>query len=70
MHSLPILGFDRPDDACTDAAPLIIRWKSGGSIIGGILAPLDPQWLKAFRVDQEHNEELRSQGISVLADHR
>jgi hypothetical protein len=68
MHSLPILGFDRPDDACTDAAPLVVRW-ADGRMVGGILAPLDPLWLRAFQVDQERNEELRSRGITVLADH-
>jgi hypothetical protein len=69
MHDLPVLGFEGRDSSCTDAQPLLVRWKDG-KLIGGILAPLDPRWLKAFHRDQERDEQLRSQGVTVLADHR
>jgi hypothetical protein len=71
MHDLPVLGFQgRDNDACTqDAKPLLVRW-ADGRLVGGILADLDPRWLKAFRCDQERDEQLRSQGVTVLADHR
>jgi hypothetical protein len=69
-HLVPIVGFEGRDDACgDDAQPLIVRWKNG-PVIGGILAQLDPAWLKARQADLARDEELRSQGVTILADHR
>jgi hypothetical protein len=65
-----MVGFEGRDDACTeDAQPLIVRWKSGG-VIGGILAPLDPKWMKAHREDLARMEELRDSGVILLDDWR
>jgi len=60
-HLVPIVGFEGRDDACGDDAQ---------PVIGGILAQLDPAWLKARQADLARDEELRSQGVTILADHR
>jgi hypothetical protein len=59
--SPPILGFDdwSPD-------PLLAQWRDGTVVYRGILGDMSPEAL----AERDYKQQLRSQGITVLADYQ
>lgn len=66
----PMLGFGPCVEPEIDAEPLIVRWKSG-ELVGGILGPLAPEWMKAHQHELAAREELRAEpNVIILKEYK